>query len=405
MTRFSFRAIGTSTGASGAVSGVREAADEGSLRADLRRSGLVAIEVKPVRAGIALAGRLRTRRLPASDAAWFFQTMRALLGGAVPLEIAAATMEEVAPSPALKRACAEVVRRLRDGQPMAEAAAAVPGLASAQQLALLRLGHESGRIAHAVAMVDSSITSAQKLRRALLSRLIYPMVLIVTAIVAVWFLATFVLPRFALTLEALGGTLPTPTRLTLATARVLVWLGPLLGLGVVVLWAARERLVTDPMRARLERFMLRLPLIGGLVWNAQAALVCETLGSMIEGGADVLAALGQARDVVRMRVLRDRIDEAQRRVREGADPGQALSACDVVPPLAGAVLQVGVRGGDLAGGLKRAAALCAQRHEQTSERMLIFLEPAVVFLLAAGVGWVVYALVVGILAMNDVTTI
>ncbi len=73
----------------------------------------------------------------------------------------------------------------------------------------------------------------------------------------------------------------------------------------------------------------------------------------------------------------------------------------VLPPLVGAVLQVGIKGGDLVGGLRRCTQACLERQERATERLLILMEPAVILVMAIAVGWVVYSLVMGMLAMND----
>lgn len=147
--------------------------------------------------------------------------------------------------------------------------------------------------------------------------------------------------------------------------------------------------------------MMRLPIIGGLIWHAQAAVITDTLATMIEGGGDVLAGLGQAQEVVSSPAVAERLSAARKKVREGADLGQAFSEERVIPPMISAILQVGIRGGDLVGGLRRCTQACLERQERATERLLVLMEPAVILLMAGAVGWVVYSLVMGMLAMND----
>lgn len=401
MTQFSYTAVAIQSAGSGLIIGRAEAVDERALRDDLKQKGLIAVDVRPVRLMDALRASFNRERPRRSDTLWFFQTLRMLLAGSVPIESAMTTMHELAPNIRLKRIAADVRERLRGGAPLADAVAASPGLSSAQHTALLRAGHESGRLAHVVALIDSSLAMGERLRRTLTGRLIYPAILFLAAVGAVWFLATFVIPKFAATLESLGGELPLSTRLTLSGARFAVWAAPPLIAGVMIAYFMRASLLSAGAKARLSRWMLRAPVIGGLIWHSQAAVITDTLATMIEGGGDVLSGLGQAQDVVSSPAIAERLASARKKVREGIDLGQAFAQEKVLPPLVQAMLQVGIKGGDLVGGLRRCTQTCLERQEKSTERLLVLVEPAVILLMACAVGWVVYALVMGMLAMND----
>ncbi|MBL8746468.1 MAG: type II secretion system F family protein [Phycisphaerae bacterium] len=401
MTQFAYTAVALQNASGGMVIGRAEATDERALRDELRKKGLIAVDVRPVHLIDALRATFSRERLRRADAVWFFQTLRMLLSGSVPIESAMTTMHDLAPGPRLKRVAADVRERLRAGASLADAVAASPGLATSQHLALLRAGHESGRLAHVVALIDTNMATGERIRRTLVGRLIYPAILLLAAIAAVWFLAAFVIPKFAGTLESLGGQLPFSTRFTLNFARATVWIAPPIIVALVALYFVRGSLLSANQKAALSRLILRTPVFGSLVWHAQSAIVTDTLATMIEGGGDVLAALGQAQEVVSSPAIAARLDAARKKVREGIDLGEAFSQERVLPPLIGAVLLVGIKGGDLVGGLRRCTTACLERQERATERLLVLMEPAVILLMAGAVGWVVYSLVMGMLAMND----
>ena len=401
MTRFAYTAVALHATTGGLVSGLEEAPDERALRASLRGRGLVVIEARPERFIEALRARFMSQNLRRSESAWFFSTLRTLLAGSVPVESALGTLEELAPSPRLRSACAGVRDRLRGGASLASAVADAPGLAQPAHLALLRSGHESGRLAHVVTLIDASLATGEKLRRTVVSRLIYPCILLVAAIAAVWFLATFVIPRFAEMLESTGGTLPWPTRITMSLASVGVWVLPVIVVGGVALMLARDALLTPAARASLSRLALRTPIVGSLLWHGQGALVCDVVATMVQGGADLAKALDQAYEVVSSPAIAERLGQARRDVREGGDVGAVFAARGVLPPMPAAVLRVSVKGGDLVGGLRRATTACVEKQERLADRLMVLMEPAVILFMAGAVGWVVYSLIAGMLAMND----
>lgn len=401
MTRYAYKAIPTARRGAGMVSGRLEAADEGHLRDLLRDQGLVPVDVRPERITDALRSSLSRRRLSNGDAAWFFSTLRSLLESKIPLESAVATMEEMAPGRRLPRVCAAIRQSLRGGETLADAAGEHEGLLNPQRRALLETGLASGRLEHSIALIDRALQNRSRMVRTIVGRLVYPAILLVVAVGAVWFLATFVIPRFAETLESLGGELPLPTRITLEGGRVLAWLLPVLLAALAAVVALRERIVPARIRRRIAERALRTPVVGTLIWHHQAGMLTDIMATMIEGGADVLDALEQARDVVSSPVLADRLDATRRRVRDGADLGQALADEHVLPPMSTTIVKLGMRTGDLAGSLRRASEMCAEVQDRLTQRLLVFMEPAIVLFLAGTVGWVVYSLVTGMLAMND----
>ncbi|MFM9958159.1 MAG: type II secretion system F family protein [Phycisphaerales bacterium] len=408
-------------GAMAGTRGEREAVDEGALRAELKREGLIVVEVKPVGVSDALRATLgglsgltgaagaggRGRgpgsgpAVPTRDAAWFFQTLALLLKNQVPVESALSTMDELAPTDRLRGACAAVRDALRSGNSAADAVKRVPGLATRQHVALLRSAQESGRLDHAVALIDRSITASARVRSTVVKALAYPAGLGVLTLLVLWFLATFVIPRFAETLESLGGTLPWQTSFTLSAARVLVYLVPALAVAAIVAWRLRGVWLTTARRRALHEMVLRMPVAGGLLWNGQGALVCETMATMLEGGSDALTALGQAEAVATSPVICDRLGRARRLAREGVDLGQAFKDHQVLPPMAQAVLRVAMRAGDLSAGVRQAADLCEQRHQILTQRLLGILGPSVIVIMALCVAWVVYSLVSGMMALNE----
>lgn len=402
MTRFAYSAISLESPSGAAITGRREASDEHALREVLRREGMIALDVRPVRLTDAMRHQLSGDRLRRADTEWFFSTLRLMLENSVPIESAMRTMEELSPRPRVRRACAEVREALRAGSSLGDALEAVPGLASPEHLALLRSGQHSGRLDHVVGLIDQSLENSARVRRTVVGRLTYPAILVVAAIGAVWFLAVRVIPEFASTLEKLGGELPWQTRVTLAGAEVATWVVPILAVLAILAWIAREHLLTPPVRARLDRAALRLPVVGTLIAHREGAMITDVVATMLAGGADVLSGLEQAESVVVSPQIAARLGRARRQVREGSDLGEAFGENKVLPPMITAVVRAGIAGGELVDALRRASRLCVERQERITERLLTLLEPAVIVLLAGAVGWVVYSLVTGMMAITNV---
>ena len=401
MPSYSYTAVPVAAAASAPVSGTLDATSEDAARAQLRSKGMVAINVRPERATDAFRAALSGDRPRRADAAWFFETLFLMLDASVPVEQAVQSLADLAPSPRIANACIQVRDGLRKGEPLAVAVAQVPGFSSPHSLALIRSGERSGQLAKAIGLIHESMSRAARVRRAVTAQLIYPAVVLTAAIGAVWFLGAVVIPKFAVTLESLGTEMPWQTAFTLSASSVVVWLAPLVVIAAIAVVATRDRWYRGTLRAKAAKRALNTPILGAAVWNGQAALLTDVLATMLAGGADVLQALEQASDVVTNVELKARLDRARKAVREGEDLAAALKRFEVLPPMANAVVAVGVRSGELSEGLARATDICLTRQETTLQRLLALLGPAIIALLAGLVGWVVYALIVGMLAMSN----
>lgn len=399
MTAYAYSAVALG-GAAAPMKGTREAPDERALRDALREEGMIALDVRPVRAIDALRAGLGPDRVRGKDGAWFFSTMAILLENKVAVDEAVRSAEGAAPHERAASVCARVRTMLRKGEAFSDAVASVRGLAKAQHLAMLRSGEASGRLDHAVALVDQNLRQAARVRRTLVGRLTYPAMLLVASIAAVWYLSAIVVPSFAETLAEFGGQLPWQTKATLVIAEALAWVVPIVVVLGVALVLLRQVLLTPARKRRIDALVLRVPVVGSLVWYANAALVTDILATMIEGGSDLLEGLTQSHEVVSSREIGARIESARGRVREGEEPGGVLAESGVMPPMAATVVRAGLAGGDLAGGLRRASGLCVERQESLGDRLLTFVEPAVLLVMASAVGWVAYSLVAGMLAIT-----
>lgn len=401
MTSYAYTAVPVSSAAGVPVKGTVDAVSESAVRAELRSKGMIAVSVRPERATDALRAVVSGDRPKRTDAAWFYETLYLMLDANVPVEQAVQSLADLAPSPRVASACNTVRDELRKGEPLARAVASVEGIASPHALALIRSGERSGQLAKAVGLIHDSMMRTARVRRAVTAQLIYPAVVLIAAVGAVWFLGAVVIPRFAITLESLGTELPWQTAFTLGASGIVVWLAPLLVVVAIAVVLTRDRWYQGMLRARVSKRLLTVPIFGGAIWNAQAALLTDVLATMLAGGADVLASLEQASDVLTNTELKRRLDAARKAVREGEDLGSALKRFEVLPPMANAVVAVGVRSGELSDGLARATDICATRQETTLQRLLALIGPAIILLLATVVGWVVYSLIVGMLAMSN----
>ena len=199
----------------------------------------------------------------------------------------------------------------------------------------------------------------------------------------------------------MGQTLPLATRILIALsdfARV-SGLPTLAGLvaGFVV---AKLLLRNEARRAAWHRWLLRLPVMGRLIRGVNAARFADTLGILTTAGVPLLASLQSAAAVLTNLPMRAAVEEAVRRVREGAALSSSLGSAKLFPPLIIHLIASGEATGRLDTMLARAAEAQSRELDTWVRRLTALLEPVLIIFMGLIVLFVVVAILLPIFDMN-----
>ncbi len=263
-------------------------------------------------------------------------------------------------------------------------------------------GEKSGAL---VEVLDRYLTYQRltlALRRKLLVSLLYPSVLILLVLALIVFLVTYVVPNFAALYNSMEAKLPAATRILIAvgtTARAYVLLG---ALGLVIagvltfFWARRES-----SRETLDKWKMRLPLLGELWTKYQVAQLARVLGTLLVGGIPLVQALETAGRSLGSLLLKKAMDRTAVLVREGKSLSASLETTGIVPELAIDMMEVG----ESTGALPQMLASVAEFYEEdVSTRMtalLSLIEPAIMIFMGIFVAFVLVALYLPIFSLAD----
>ena len=240
------------------------------------------------------------------------------------------------------------------------------------------------------------------LRKKLLASLIYPTVLIILVICLIVFLVTYVVPNFASLYHSMDAKLPTATVILIAigtTARGYVLLAFYLLLGAAVaafFWSRRES-----SQERLDRWKMKLPVLGDLWTKYQVAQFSRVLGTLLTGGIPLVQALETSGHSLGSPLLKKALDRSAVLVREGKSLSSALTTTNIIPTLAVDMMEVG----ESTGALPQMLGTVAEFYEQdVSTRMtavLSLIEPAIMIFMGIFVAFVLVALYLPIFSLAN----
>lgn len=353
------------------------------------RKKLEAIPIEPDTVAVDTVRKisLPQRSWSSMDRALYLRQLQVMFAAGIPLYRAAASLAEGGEyNMRVLAKLREVPADLERGRSLSKSLDC-SGLFTRLIVSSVRLGEESGRLQSILAALSDNEEQSVQLRRALISRLTYPAV-VMTAMVSGLLVLGHVMsrviastPAFAKASSAslLGGHLMTLFRHP-AFLPAMVFLGALLFMAGRKLWR-RHR-----VRLLLEGIALRFPIVGPLLRRLEANSVTAHLALLVRSGLGIDRGLGLCADLVRTLSFRRALLTAQEEIRAGEELAHCLQRTEVFPEDVLALVQAGELSGSLEQSLETASRYCAEQVERTLESALAALEPLLIGLLGIAIG-------------------
>jgi general secretion pathway protein F len=226
-------------------------------------------------------------------------------------------------------------------------------------------------------------------KKHLVSASIYPAILVIVGGLVCLFLLGYVVPRFSHIYEDIGGDLPWLTQVLMAWGGFVERRGGLLlgllagGAAALVIWLRQPS-----TRQWISRQVTRIPAVGERVRVYQLTRFYRTVGMLLAGGTPITQALGQVSGLLSAG-LRQRLDLAQRSIREGLSISVSLDGQGLTTPVALRMLRVGERTGQMGEMMERIAAFHEEELARWVERFTKVFEPLLMALIGIVIGGIV----------------
>lgn len=387
------------------VKGVIEGDAERHVRSALRDRGLMPLHVDAIAAETTVETRGRRgwrRGISSADLALITRQFATLARAGLTIEECLTALIEQTESARARTVLAGVRGRVLEGQSLARAIEAFPHAFPDLYQHLVDAGEQSGQLDQVLDRLADYTEDRQALRQKVLLAFIYPGLVTSVAIVIVGFLLINVVPQVTRVFENTGQTLPLVTRVLMTTSDFVraggVWW--LIGIALMFL-VARVALRNAHVRRRWHGLLLKLPLVGRLVRGINGARFASTLGILTSSGIPLLQAMQSAVLVVTNLPMRAAVEEALRQVREGAGLAHAMGKAKLFPPLVIHLIGSGEASGNLDIMLARAAETQTRELENWVKALTALLEPVMILIVGAIVGFIVLAMLLPIFEMNQ----
>ena len=386
-----------------AVSDTLTAPDRGSAIEHLCGQNLTPVSVERQAEGQAGGVFARVGRVSKAEVEAFTRQLANLLAAGVPLSRALHILSREASRPAARKLWAVVHDQVAGGMALAEALGQHPRAFSAVHVAMVRAGETGGFLDLVLEQIATFRAREQDLKAKVTSALIYPCVLAVLGAGILTFLLTYFIPRFSQMFAEFGGSLPAMTKAIVAVSEILVkyWLVVILAIALVV-FALRRALAHEEGRRSLERFVLRVPLLGTAVARFALVRFCRMLGTLVGAGVPLVTALHVAREAIGNQVLADTVTDAIEDVQRGTSLARSLESCRLLFPRSVVeMISVAEESSRLDQELTRLAGAYEQDLDRRLKMMVALAEPALLFVMAVLVGTVVIGMLLPIFNLQE----
>jgi general secretion pathway protein F len=372
-------------------------------RSMLRDRGLTPLEVQEVAEQKSQQSTLfRRGGISATELALFTRQLATLSRSGLPLDEALAAVAQQSEGAKVRRIALGVRAGVTEGSTLAHALAQFPGAFPPLFRATIEAGEHSGKLDHILERLADHVERQQATRSSVSLALLYPAILTLVAIGVVVALMTYVVPKVVGVFESIHAQLPPLTRALIALSSFLRNDGWILLVVLVLAAIAFARAMgNEAFKRRVHRWLLRLPLIGRLIRGSNAGRFTRTLGILFGSGVPILDAMRIGTQVVSNLPMRDAIETATLRVREGATVNKSLAESGLFPPITLHLIASGESSGKLDEMLDRAAE-SQEREVATLIAMLLgVFQPALIVAMGGMVLLIVLAILVPIFDLNQ----
>ncbi len=403
MPQYSYKAVKLS---GEAVDGSIDAASEAQAIEQLQAQGLIPVKVvaakgakgPTVSKGLKLSGSAKVSQ---NDIVALTQQLSSMLKAGLPLDRALGVLLEITEHKGVHQLVKEIQDKVRSGRNFADALEE-SGKFTRFYVNMVRAGEASGSVDEALARLVDYMLRAKELRGTVMSALIYPIILLVVAGGSIIALLIFVVPQFSRMFEDMGGELPALTKAVIAAGDILKnqwWL--ILGIVLFILLLAQVLLKNETARSRLDRSMLKWPLVGSLISKVEMARFSRSLSTLLHNGVPLLGALQIVKNTMSNRVMARAVEEAAGSLKQGESLTKTLLSKGLFPPYALHMLRVGEETGQMEHLLNEVATIYDAEVKTSVQQLLAVMEPLLILVMASGILVVIFAVLLPMINMAD----
>lgn len=296
----------------------------------------------------------------------------------------------------------EVKESVESGATLSDALRQFPKTFDELYTNMVQAGEVGGILDTILARLSIYMEKMISLRRKIKGAMIYPATIISVAVIVTMILLVFVIPVFAELFSSFGHALPLPTQIVINISNFTVaYLHVIVGSVVIAAILIRQTYRTEKGRYMIDKFMLKLPILGELLRKASIARFSRTLGTLVSSGVPILDALTITARTAGNKVVEKAGFMVRESISQGRTMAEPLTQSGVFPPMVCQMIGAGEMTGAIDQMLQKIADFYEEEVDNAVANLTALMEPLVIVILGTVIGGLVIAMYLPIFQLGS----
>ena len=379
------------------VSGERVADTRESLRQALRREQITLMSVKEKGREIGIPKLAGKKKVKSKDLAIFTRQFSVMIDAGLPLVQCLDILSQQQQNKYFQQVLAQVRQDVEEGSTLAAAMNRHPKVFDQLYSNMVEAGETGGILDLILQRLSTFIEKIVKLKRDVVSALIYPAAVILMAIAAIAVIMVVVIPQFQsifLGLLGPGEPLPLPTRIVVGISSFLAGWGGLCILAAIIASVVGLKFYSKTPKGRkvIDTILLKFPVLGPIFLKIAVARFSRTLSTLLSSGVPILQSLDITARTAGNVVVENAITQIRNGVEQGKNFVEPLRASEIFPHMVAQMVGIGEQTGALDAMLGKIADFYEQEVDSAIANLLTLIEPALIGFLGVTIGSIVIAM-------------
>ncbi|MEM7082699.1 MAG: type II secretion system inner membrane protein GspF [Pseudomonadota bacterium] len=376
------------------------------VRRQLREKALIPIEVSEVaqkKSKDQPQEASSRNRLSITDLTLVTRQLATMLRAGTPLDETLQAVAEQTETPKVQRVVLGVRAKVMEGYTLADGFGTFPNAFPDIYRSTVSAGETSGHLDQVLEHLADYTEKQHAIKQKVMQAFIYPVFLTIVCIGIVAFLMVSVVPNLVTIFEDTETELPFITQSLINVSDFLQSYGLFLLVGIVALIFVLRLIFSQPdPKRQLHQWFLKLPVFGRFIRSNNTAQFANTLSIMAASGVPILTALQTAASVITNVPMREAVEQATVRVREGASIAKSLAVSKLFPPMTMHLIKIGESSGELEEMLGRAAENQERELETIRSVLTSLMGPVMILFMGGIILLIVLAILLPIMELNDI---
>jgi type II secretory pathway component PulF len=328
------------------------------------------------------------------DTLTFFHQLSTLVSSGTPLlqalKIATAQSESIK----LRGVLEQIVSKVSAGSSFYSAAGAFPQVFEFQWIEAIRTGEVTGKMAQVLLALNQQIRDSRDTKRKVKGALMYPMILISVAVIAVTVMLWLVVPTFAKMFEDMDAKLPAITQFVVDASNYIVKYG-MYGVMVIIalVFGFKKLMKTEPGRKYVLDGLMVVPTVGQLMVEMAMYRFASNLSLLLKSGVPMMETMNTVKGIFQNSPLyRDALERVAARVAAGKPLYAALQETGLFLPMLVSMVQVGEESGQLPQVMEQIAPFYKEKMEGMILKVTKMLEPLTIMFMGTSIAGLMLAI-------------